>query len=73
MVFDQNGYTWIPGAADAPTLDELLGPPPGGSSSSPGDASGSQIPVFRGGVESFDWFRLAFLALGLVIGWKVLR
>jgi hypothetical protein len=30
-------------------------------------------PIFRTKTESFDWFRLAFLALGVFIGLKVLR
>jgi hypothetical protein len=54
---------WIPGAADAPTLDQLLGPPP----------PAADVPVFRAGVESFDWIRLGWFVLGVLIGYKVLR
>jgi hypothetical protein len=58
------GPDYLPGASDAPLLDNLLGSAPGVP---------EQIPTFGGGVTSFDWIRLGWLALGIVIGLKVLR
>lgn len=71
---------FIPGAADAPTLDQLLGPEPSGYAGSAQaaaitgvESADGSMPTFRGGVESFDWIRLGWLALGIVIGWKVIK
>jgi hypothetical protein len=74
------GPDFIPGAADAPSLDQILGPAPdryAGSSRAAAitgvESAAGDVPTFRGGVESFDWIRLGWLALGIVVGLKILR
>ncbi len=51
----------IPGAEDAPSLYDLLGPPPNVPVT-------DQPPVFRSAVEELDIYRVAFLIAGIVIG-----
>lgn len=53
---------FIPGAADAPTLDQLLGPPP------PGYAPMSPAPTFRASTSDLDRWRVLILIVGLVVG-----
>ncbi len=48
---------FIPGASDAPSLAELLGPEPT-----------AMVPTFRSSTSEIDLWRVAFLIAGIVIG-----
>ena len=51
----------IPGAENAPSLFELLGP-------APSPSPGGDVPVFRSQVAELDVYRIAFLIAGVLIG-----
>jgi hypothetical protein len=69
----------LPGASDAPTLDQLLYPPPPApmptdrTVSPSGQTGDSVMPTFGASTTQLDIYRIAFLAAGVLIGWKLLK
>ena len=60
MTIDTVSYTWT--APVDPMIFQEPAPP-----------GMNQVPAFRASIDSFDWIRVGWLVLGVVIGLKILR